>query len=280
MSPTLHQLTSSQIPFNAYPAPNDAYLYGSSLLENGFNTETPQPIFSGFKVVKGLIPYKQIIMLRDFYYSLFSDCEYSYTPSGWVSIKESVHSHGTSSHPARIFVRHPIFLDFIRQPVINKVASYFLSSSRATLCRRSIVRSFSNISTRCTSAHRDCDYFRTTSNKEVITVWIPLGPVGIEHGQLIYLENSETMTDSIQPLVRQNHIISKDLGALATQLRTRWLLPDIAIGDVVFHCLDIVHASFDSRISEPRLSCDLRFASSPEYIDKRWTQDWSGDDGL
>jgi len=41
-----------------------------------------------------------------------------------------------------------------------------------------------------------------------------------------------------------------------------------------------VHASFDSNTLVPRLSCDLRFASSKENLDSRWNEHWYGEDGL
>ena len=46
------------------------------------------------------------------------------------------------------------------------------------------------------------------------------------------------------------------------------------------HCLNTVHASFDTNNITPRLSCDLRFAPSTEYLDPRWSTHWRGDDGL
>ena len=67
---------------------------------------------------------------------------------------------------------------------------------------------------------------------------------------------------------------------LAKENYSRWLIPKINIGDIVFHCLFSVHASFKSQVKVPRLSCDLRFAASKEDEDPRWNSYWYGEDGL
>ena len=41
-----------------------------------------------------------------------------------------------------------------------------------------------------TSAHRDKEYYVSSNPLEAITVWIPLGLVNKEYGQLVYLEKS------------------------------------------------------------------------------------------
>ena len=56
--------------------------------------------------------------------------------------------------------------------------------------------------------------------------------------------------------------------------------PIIEEGDVIYHSLEIVHASFDSSSNIPRLSIDLRFSASDEDHDPRWSNPWRGDDGL
>ena len=63
-------------------------------------------------------------------------------------------------------------------------------------------------------------------------------------------------------------------------LNLNWTRPIIKEGDAIFHSLEIVHASFDSNSDIPRLSIDLRFSSSNEDHDPRWSNSWRGDDGL
>ena len=49
---------------------------------------------------------------------------------------------------------------------------------------------------------------------------------------------------------------------------------------MIFHSLEIIHASFDSNSILPRLSIDLRYSSSIKDEDPRWKNAWRGDDGL
>ena len=79
---------------------------------------------------------------------------------------------------------------------------------------------------------------------------------------------------------KKDRVISKNLSKLAKGKASRWLIPEVNPGDVIFHSLESVHASFDSNTLVPRLSCDLRFASSKEYLDPRWNNYWYGEDGL
>ena len=67
---------------------------------------------------------------------------------------------------------------------------------------------------------------------------------------------------------------------LSKNLNLNWIRPIIEEGDVIYHSLEIVHASFDSNSNIPRLSIDLRFSASAEDHDPRWSNPWRGDDGL
>ena len=78
-----------------------------------------------------------------------------------------------------------------------------------------IVRSFSNLSDRCTYAHRDKEYFNSFKPENVITCWIPLGLVGSNNGQLIYLLDSHKREKEIDKLVNSERIISKDFNKLS-----------------------------------------------------------------
>ena len=110
---------------------------------------------------------------------------------------------------------------------------------------------------------------------------IPLGNVGANTGQLIYLLDSHKREEDIDKLVNSEKIISKDLKDLSnSSLNLKWYRPIIEIGDVIFHSLEIIHSSFDSKSNTPRLSIDLRFAASDFDLDDRWADEWRGDDGL
>ena len=100
------------------------------------------------------------------------------------------------------------------------------------------------------------------------------------HGQLIYLKDSHKNISTISKLVKGDKTITSDLKSLADRLETNWYMPTLSKGDIMVHCLNTVHASFDTNNIIPRLSCDLRFAPSIEYLDPRWSTHWRGDDGL
>ena len=206
--------------------------------------------------------------------------DYEYAGSEWTHVKNSKLSHGIGSHPANIFVRSESFHNFIESSILKKLAAVLLHSDQSVLSPRVILRSFSHLSSRCTLAHRDRDYFRTPDNSKALTAWIPLGPADSHHGQLVYLKDSHKNISSITKLVKNDRTITSDLKGLADHLETTWYLPKISKGDIVFHCLNVVHASFDTNNIIPRLSCDLRFASSTEYLDPKWSNYWRGDDGL
>ena len=80
--------------------------------------------------------------------------------------------------------------------------------------------------------------------------------------------------------VTKDKIISKYLGTLSKNTNLKWYRPILEEGDVIFHSLEIIHASFDSISTLPRLSIDLRYSSSIEDEDPRWKNTWRGDDGL
>ena len=100
------------------------------------------------------------------------------------------------------------------------------------------------------------------------------------NGQLIYLLDSHKREEEIDKLVNSERIISKDFKKLSNSLNLKWYRPIIEIGDVIFHSLEIIHASFDSLSNIPRLSIDLRFAASKDDLDPKWSNEWRGDDGL
>ncbi len=271
-------LSASGERFLIYDAPSSSYLFASDIL-SGLLQPLLSP-FSGFVVVKGLLDPVAISNIRDLYFGSFDDGSYSYYDNNWHHDHPSIDSHGAGNHPAASFVRSRSFLNFISNPALQKVSSYLLRSQQTLLCPRAIVRSFSHLSKRCTYAHRDCEYFKIPDNSKALTAWIPLGPADFEHGQLIYLNNSHLFPDSIKHSVRSDRTLSSNLQALADQFKMFWLAPKVELGDVVFHCLNNVHASFDTTNVIPRLSCDLRFSVDMNSVDSRWSQSWRGDDGL
>jgi len=269
-----YNLKASQKSFEAIDASREYYIDSNDLL-NRYNDKC----FGGFLVVKNVFSHEIIDSLRSQYFSMF-DGDYTYDGKDWTHVKNLQSRHGVGSHPANIFVKSKPFCDFIQSDILKRLAAVLLNSEQSVLCPRAILRSFSHFSSRCTLAHRDGEYFRVKDNTKAITAWVPIGPADIQHGQLVYLKNSHKNIETISPLVKEDRTIASDLKSLENQLKTTWQLPNVSKGDVVFHCLNSVHASFDTNNMIPRLSCDLRFASSTEYLDPNWSTYWRGDDGL
>ena len=273
-------LISSGSQFVAYRPPSDLYVDLTDLTSHS-TTFNQNDSFSGFIVIKNVFSKSLLHSIRDSYYSCFGS-EYLYKHGAWHHTRQSVLMHGVGSHPSRAFVRSKTLLDFVKSPILKFISSVLLGCDNPVLCPRVIVRSFDAFSQKTTNAHRDCDYFHSTDSSKVITAWIPLGPADIKHGQLVYLKDShhDTMQNKLSKIVKTNRTISSDLSSLASSFETQWYIPNINEGDIIFHCLKNVHASFDNKTEFPRLSCDIRFASSLQYMDPKWSGYWSGDDGL
>ena len=271
---TKYNLKASQKSFEAIDPPSKYYVELDDLLNGKYLNNV-----EGFLVVKNVFSHEIIDSLRNEYFSMF-DGDYVYDGNEWTHVKRSKLSHGVGSHPSNIFVRSKSFCDFIESSILKKLADILLHSDQSALCPRAILRSFSHFSSRCTSSHRDGEYFHTKDTRKVLNVWIPLGPADHHHGQLIYLKDSHQNVSTISKLVKDDRTITSDLKGLADRLKTTWYIPTLSKGDIMFHCLNTVHASFDTDNIIPRLSCDLRFASSEEYLDSKWSSYWRGDDGL
>ena len=272
-------LISSQKEFIAYEAPEIHYATFNELLNYPKRYEN-KVNFNGFIVIKNVINSETINELRNNYYKLFSN-EYEFKNNCWYQIRDPQYPHLYGNHPVKNFLKSREFLSFVNNSKLQKIASILLGSEETLLSKRIIARSFSSCSTSTTKAHRDKEYYVSSDSSKAITAWIPIGPADKNHGQLIYLENSHKFSfcDRSQKK-KKDRIITGDLSKLASQNSSRWLMPKINIGDIIFHSLLIVHASFESQLRVPRLSCDLRFAASKNYEDPRWNSYCYGEDGL
>ncbi len=273
------RLLSSGLEFKAYEPSSKYYVNSKDLLgnKNYFKNKVNE---QGFLVVRDVFDKKQLELLRDQYYSLFKE-EYKKENNNWYQIKEPKEPHGYGNHPVKKYLKSSTFIQFTQNQDLQKIVSALLGCKQAFLSKRILVRSFSSMSTFTTPAHRDKEYYVSSKPSNVLTSWIPFSPADNEHGQLIYLEDShEFLFEDNSKKERRKKIISKDLNQLALDKVSRWLIPEINLGDIIFHSLGIVHASFESNTIIPRLSCDLRFSSSVEYSDPRWNDYWYGEDGL
>ena len=272
-------LISSGKLFNAYEAPKKHYIEYNDLL-NDEEKFFDKVNIDGFVVLKNALNTKTLSKLRNKYYNLFPD-NYKFKNDSWHQINNPAGSHGYGNHPVKKYLKSEEFLNFAYGNQLKKIASIFLGSNETVISKRILVRSFSKCSTFTTQAHKDSDYYVSSDQSKAITAWVPLGPADKDHGQLIYLENSHNFSlKDYSSLNKSERVITSDLEKLASQKSSKWLIPKIEFGDILLHCLKIVHASFESIKTVPRLSCDIRFAASPEFLDPRWNSFWFGEDGL
>ena len=136
----------------------------------------------------------------------------------------------------------------------------------------------------------------------MLSSWIPLGDVPLEMGGLTYLEGSDAVgrqleaefaarSATLSPEERVSAYnknmsatggIGKDLSALVSRYKSRWLVADYEAGDMVIHTSYTIHAATqnNSRAGRMRLSTDIRYQRIRDEIDARWQNHWTLDDML
>ncbi|MFO1352714.1 MAG: phytanoyl-CoA dioxygenase family protein [Gammaproteobacteria bacterium] len=132
---------------------------------------------------------------------------------------------------------------------------------------------------RYTGAH--CDYpFFTRMTEQVITFWIPLGPVPTSDGPLYILEGSHRFADWNDAV--RGFDVARDASrkatfadspiALAEDRGCRLLSADFTAGDVVAFGMFTWHGAFDNRspLNRVRLSCDVRYQPADHALDPRY----------
>ena len=150
-----------------------------------------------------------------------------------VSFKNHEDLHGCNNHPSKEFLKKKQFLKIIKTDKLNFLTKKLLNSEEVFLSPRMIVRSFSKLSTRCTFAHRDKEYFECNNSKNVMTCWIPLGPTGKEYGQLIYLADSHKKEKLIDNLVEMGKYFQK-IWINYPKIKSQWFRPIMEEGELFF----------------------------------------------
>ncbi|HEU5271310.1 MAG TPA: phytanoyl-CoA dioxygenase family protein [Jatrophihabitans sp.] len=244
----------------------------------------------GYVLLRGLLDRRQVLELRADYFARF-DPGYlapGSPPEAGVfsgTAPAALPEYGTAGHPAYDMVRSTKFDTFTRDHRLLATAESLLGGAAELLPRR-ILRHFHRGSGKASRAHIDYDYMDQGSD-QLVTAWIPLGDCPIECGGLIYLEGSQRAPAGKLERLREHtdrpddrRPISNDLSRTARELGGRWLWTDYRAGDVILHSPYLVHASLDNLSDTMRLSADLRFRRRTAELDRRWTADWSADDGF
>ncbi len=127
-----------------------------------------------------------------------------------------------------------------------------------------------------TGAHYDIVYMgRGTPN--VLTCWIPLGAVPLEHGPLCVLSGSHRL-DRIKATygkmdVDRDHVVgwfSTDPKEVVDQYGGQWLTTEFEPGDVMVFGMYTMHGSVTNTSDRYRISSDTRYQLATEPVDDRW----------
>lgn len=136
---------------------------------------------------------------------------------------------------------------------------------------------------RASPLHIDHPYMNRGSHR-LLTVWTPLGAVGLDEGPLFMVEGSHRW-----PALRARYEgldVDRDAGRvghmsehpidLAAAYSSRLLTAAFAPGDALVFGMFMAHAAFDNMAvgGKVRLSCDTRFQPAADAMDERF----SGDD--
>jgi ectoine hydroxylase-related dioxygenase (phytanoyl-CoA dioxygenase family) len=153
----------------------------------------------------------------------------------------------------------------------------------------------------CTGGHYDLIYLRAGTEK-LYTSWIPLGDIPVEMGGVIYLEHSDALGRQMEAEfsmknadlppeerisaynrnMRDGGWVSTNLAEMADRFKSRWLIANYEVGDMVIHSPYMIHAATQNNdpLNRIRLSTDIRFQRVDDEIDQRWVKNWVPDDNL
>lgn len=132
---------------------------------------------------------------------------------------------------------------------------------------------------RASAYHFDHVYMNRGSER-LLTVWTPLGDVGLDDGPLALVEGSHRWEDMISEYrgfdvdkdkSRPGHV-TLDPVSLVRERDSRLLTEQFRAGDVVIFPMFMLHGSLDNRssVGRVRLSVDTRFQPADEPTDERW----------
>jgi hypothetical protein len=130
-----------------------------------------------------------------------------------------------------------------------------------------------------TGAHYDVVYMGRGSER-LMTTWIPIGDLEMEHGVLAICEgshNSERFARLRQTYGRMDvdrdrveGWFTNDPLEIVEQFGGQWKTTRFQAGDVLIFGMYTLHASTTNVTDRWRLSCDVRFQPASDPVDERW----------
>ncbi|KAF9639598.1 phytanoyl-CoA hydroxylase [Lasiodiplodia theobromae] len=200
-----------------------------------------------------------------------------------------------SAHEADFYVR------FCQIPELRAFVARFTGwRDPPQMLQRTMLRAFVPDS-ELTPVHFDQMYLRAGPPTS-LTAWVPIGPVSLEGGGLMYLEGStdigmrteaefaakagnltdEERVSAFNKNMNDGGFLSRDTVEYGKKERRKWLIAEYETGDVIFHNPWMVHASCKNKDPDGRirLATDLRFVGPEKPYDKRWMKVYRPLDGL
>lgn len=259
----------------------------------------------GYLWLKGILDRGAVLDFRRRYFAAFVDAGLPLLAPGSDPTDGIYDDHATPVDPA---LYHRVLMEIVRwaeyeafclMTPLRRFYEMFLEGA-AYLHKRKIVRHGKPGDRQCTGAHYDLIYLRGGTDR-ICTSWIPIGNVPVECGGLVYLERSDAWGRQMEAAFGERNRdlppeqrisaynknmaggwLSNDLGKLADELDTRWLIADYEAGDMVVHSPYMIHASTMNVDPQKRirLSTDIRYQRVRDEIDARWSNHWSLDDML
>ncbi|KAK7708839.1 hypothetical protein SLS57_008900 [Botryosphaeria dothidea] len=194
----------------------------------------------------------------------------------------------------------PFYADFCQIRELRDFVAAFTGWANPHMLQRTMLRAFVPDS-ELTPVHFDQMYLRAGPPTS-LTAWVPIGPVSLEGGGLMYLEASteigrrteaafaaaagsltdEERVSAFNRNMNDGGFLSRDTVEYGRQERRKWLIAEYETGDVIFHNPWMVHASCKNKDPEGRirLATDLRFVDPEKPYDKRWMKVYRPLDGL
>lgn len=186
-----------------------------------------------------------------------------------------------SAHEADFYV------DFCQSAELRAFVSRFMGWARPHMLQRTLLRAFVPDS-ELTPVHYDQMYLRGGPPTS-LTAWVPIGPVSLEGGGLMYLQGStalgrrteadfaanagnltpEERVSAFNKNMNDGGFLSRDTVAYGRQVGHKWLIAEYETGDVIFHNPYLVHASCKNKDPDQRirLATDLRFVDPEKPYD-------------
>ena len=143
-----------------------------------------------------------------------------------------------------------VFKELTRQPIIGAIAARLMNTQTVRFFQDQLISKEPNQSKSHNTKvgwHTDRSYHSNCTSEKLLTVWIPLHDVTIEHGCLVMVDGSHkwSATDRMRSFNQDNH---QDIEQKFIQQGKKFDRVPIQLkkGQISFHHSSIIHGSFQN----------------------------------